>query len=71
MILTGSSDTIYTSDTIFTQNDIDRLQSYHIHSLEFRESDVSPGQTEVKQGNFVKFTSRAMGYLKKLINHKT
>ena len=29
--------------------------------LEIRESDVSPGQTEVKQGKFVEFISRAKG----------
>ena len=27
--------------------------------LEFRESDVSPGKTEVKQGKFVEFISPA------------
>ena len=30
----------------------------------FRESDVSPGQTEVKQGNFVELISRANGYFR-------
>ena len=30
-------------------------------TLEFRESDVLPGQTEVKQGKFVEFISRAKG----------
>ena len=32
--------------------------------LEFRESDVSPGQTEVKQGKFVEFIFRVNGYLR-------
>ena len=36
------------------------------NKLEFRESDVSPGKTEVKQGKFVEFVSRA-----KLINRET
>ena len=33
-------------------------------TLEFRESDVSPGQTDVKQGKFVEFISQAKGYFK-------
>ena len=32
--------------------------------LEFRESDVSPGNTEVKQGIFVKLISQEKGYFK-------
>ena len=32
--------------------------------LEFQESDVSPGHTEVKQGKIVKFISRAKGYFR-------
>ena len=32
--------------------------------LEFRESDVLPGQTEVKQGKFVEFISREKGYFR-------
>ena len=32
--------------------------------LEFRESDVLPGQTEVKQNKFVKFISWAKGYFR-------
>ena len=35
-----------------------------ILNLEFRESDVSPGKTEVKQGTFVEFISTAKGYLR-------
>ena len=34
------------------------------YELEFRESDVLPGQTEVKQGKFVEFISRAKGYFR-------
>ena len=30
--------------------------------LKFRESDVSPGKTEVKQGKFVDFIFSAKGY---------
>ena len=33
-------------------------------TLEFRESDVSPGQTEVNQGKFVEFIFRAKGYFR-------
>ena len=32
--------------------------------LEFRELDVSPGKTEVKQGKFVEFISPAKGYFR-------
>ena len=34
------------------------------YKLEFRESDVSPGKTEVEQGKFVKLISQAKGYFK-------
>ena len=30
--------------------------------LEFGESDVSPGKTEVKQGKFIEFISLTKGY---------
>ena len=36
-----------------------------------RKSDMSPGKTEVKQGNFVEFISRRRVVLEKLKNHKT
>ena len=44
-------------------------------TLEFRESDVSPGQTEVNQGKFVEFIFRAKGYFRETykwqnINHQ-
>ena len=32
--------------------------------VEFRESDVSPGKTDVKQGKFVEFISPAKGYFR-------
>ena len=35
-----------------------------IVQLEFGESDVSPGKTEVKQGKFVEFISPAKGYFR-------
>ena len=35
-----------------------------ILTLEFRESNVSPGKTDVKQGKFVEFISPAKGYLR-------
>ena len=34
--------------------------------LEFRESDVSPGQIEVKQGKFVEFISWAKDYFREI-----
>ena len=34
------------------------------YTLEFRESNVMPGKTEVKQGKFVKFISPAKGYFR-------
>ena len=36
----------------------------HILRLDFPESDMSPGKTELKQGDFVKFISPAMGYFR-------
>ena len=33
-------------------------------TLEFRESDVLPGKTEVKHGKFVTFTSPAKDYFR-------
>ena len=35
-----------------------------IKTLEFRESDVLPGQREVNQGKFVEFIFRAKGYFR-------
>ena len=41
------------------------------NKLVFRESDLLPGQTEVKKCKFVGFISRAKGYFRgKLINQK-
>ena len=40
------------------------------YKLEFRESDVSPGKTEVKDGKFVEFISTAKGYFRE-IKHKS
>ena len=36
----------------------------HPPKVEFRESDVSPGKTEVKQGKFIEFISPAKGYFR-------
>ena len=36
--------------------------SSRFYKLEFRESDVSPGKTVVKQGKFVEFISPVKGY---------
>ena len=40
----------------------EKKKNYLIIKLEFRESDVSPGKTEVKQGKFVEFISLDEGY---------
>ena len=34
--------------------------------LEFRELDVSPGNTEVKQGNFIEFICPNEGYFREM-----
>ena len=46
--------------------------SQHVSNskLEFRESDVLPGRTEVRQSNFVEFISRAKGYLRETYKSK-
>ena len=41
-----------------------RMNWLQFFTLEFRESDVSPGQTEVIQGKFVEFVSGAKGYFR-------
>ena len=41
------------------------------HTLEFRESDVSPGKTEVKQGKLSNLYPRRKVILEKLISYKT
>ena len=35
-----------------------------LYDIEFRESDVSPGRTEVKQGKFVEYIFPAKGYFR-------
>ena len=35
-----------------------------LYDIEFRESDVSPGRTEVKQGKFVEYIFSAKGYFR-------
>ena len=40
------------------------MQHEYFQKLEFLESDVSHGETEVKQGEFVKFISPAKGYFR-------
>ena len=47
-----------------------KIKASALYDIEFRESDVSPGRTEVKQGKFVKYISRQRDILEKLINHK-
>ena len=48
-----------------------KIKASALYDIEFRESYVSPGRTEVKQGKFVEYIFPAKGYLEKLINHKT
>ena len=39
--------------------------------LEFKESDVLPGQTEVKKGKFVEFISQTKGYFRDTYKSQT
>ena len=48
-----------------------KIEASALYDIEFRESDVSPGRTEVKQEKFVEYIFPAKGYLRELINHKT
>ena len=41
-----------------------KIKASALYDIEFRESDVSPGRTEVKQGKFVKYIFRAKGYFR-------
>ena len=48
-----------------------KRNKYQLFTQEFRDKDVLPCKTEVKQGKYVKFISRAKGNFRKQINHKT
>ena len=48
-----------------------KIKASALYDIEFRELDVSPGRTEVKQGKFVEYISRRRVILEKLINHNT
>ena len=41
-----------------------KIKASTLYDIEFRESDVSPGRTEVKQGKFVKYIFPAKGYFR-------
>ena len=41
-----------------------KIKASTLYNIEFRESDVSPGRTEVKQGKFVKYIFLAKGYFR-------
>ena len=41
-----------------------KIKASTLYDIEFRESDVSPGRTEVKQGNFVKYIFPGKGYFR-------
>ena len=38
-----------------------KIKASTLYEIEFRESDVSPGKTEVKQGKFFEYISPAKG----------
>ena len=41
-----------------------KIKASALYDIEFRESDVSPGRTEVKQGKFVDYIFLAKGYFR-------
>ena len=41
-----------------------KIKASALYEIEFRESDVLPGKTEVKQGKFVEYLSPAKGYFR-------
>ena len=41
-----------------------KIKASALYDIEFRESDVSPGRTEVKQGKFVKYIFPTKGYFR-------
>ena len=41
-----------------------KIKASTLYDIEFRESDVTPGRTEVKQGKFVKYIFPAKGYFR-------
>ena len=41
-----------------------KIKASALYDIEFRESDVSPGRTEVKQGKFVEYIFPAKGYFR-------
>ena len=46
-----------------------KIKASALYDIEFRESDVSPGRKEVKQGIFVKYIFPAKGYFRE--THKS
>ena len=56
---------------ILLTNGIMQNQKKKKKKIEFRESDVTPGKTEVKQGKFVQVISPAKGYSKETYRYKT
>ena len=41
-----------------------KIKASALYNIEYRESDVSPGRTEVKQGKFVEYIFSAKGYFR-------
>ena len=41
-----------------------KIKASALYDIEFRESDVSPSRTEVKQGKFVEYIFVAKGYFR-------
>ena len=42
-----------------------KIKASSLYDIEFRESDVSPGRKEVKQGKFVEYIFPTKGYFRK------
>ena len=53
---------IHQNNYIFTF--LHEIKASALYDIEFRESDVSPGRTEVKQGNCVDYIFLAKGYFR-------
>ena len=41
-----------------------KIKASPLYDIEFRESDVSPGRTEVKRGKFVEYIFPGKGYFR-------
>ena len=41
-----------------------KIKASALYDIEFRQSDVSPGRTEIKKGKFAKYIFKAKGYFR-------